>query len=155
VKGIKSLYNGTNENIVILAPTGKCVLKITNDLNDEDFDQVYTIHKFVNFLKRINTESYKKSKVKNLSHIEHMDMLVIDEMSMVTNKLFYEMFSELVESCDRLPRIVFIGYVDQLPAIGTGNVLSNLISRKMVNKNYKGDEENKIIIGDYVMMKTK
>lgn len=243
VKGIKSLCDGTNENIVILAPTGKCVLKITNDLNDEDFNQVYTIHKFVNFLKRINTESYKKLKVKNLSHIEHIDMLVIDEMSMITNKLFYEMFSELIESCDRLPRIVFIGDVDQLPAIGTGNVLSSLISsdcfpvvkltkpmrndgelynnilriredkelkfnennfryiknnslehckilmknkledlldfpdinfddmmlitptnaniryftndvRKMVNKNYKGDEENKLIIGDYVMMKT-
>lgn len=127
VKSIKSICDSDDKNIVIIAPTGKVVLKIKNDLNDDDFDQVYTIHKFVNFLKRINSESYQKSKEKNLQHIEHIDMLVIDELSMVTNSLFYELFSE-IKQCNMLPKVVFIGDVDQLPAIGVGNILHSLIN---------------------------
>lgn len=130
VKSIKNICTKIKENIVVIAPTGKVVLKIINDFNDfenRDFEQVYTIHKFVGFLRTIQSDKYKKSGEKNLSHIEHIDILVIDELSMVTNDLFHELLNKL-KSCEHLPRIVFIGDVDQLPAIGIGYVLHSLIN---------------------------
>lgn len=131
VKSIKSLCDQWQDNLVVIAPTGKVVLKITNDLNNNknqnNFDQIYTIHKFVNFLRTINSDNYKKSEDKYLSHIEEIDILVIDELSMVTNDLFFELLTEL-KFCEYAPKIVFIGDVDQLPAIGPGNILHSLIN---------------------------
>jgi len=123
IKSIVKICKGYNKNIIILAPTGKVVLKISKDLEELYNDNVYTIHRFLICLKR--------KKFKNLSKI---DVLVIDEMSMVTNELFRDLLFELNESNDFVGNMVFVGDVEQLPAIGTGNVLNSLLNSKQIPK---------------------
>lgn len=61
------------------------------------------------------------------SHPHSADVVFIDEASMVDAHLLYRILVSTKPSC----RLVFIGDVDQLPSVGPGQVLSNLIQSKL------------------------
>lgn len=131
IKSIVKICKEYNKNIIILAPTGKVVLKISKDLDELYNDNVYTIHRFLNCLKLMNKSDKDIYKFK---HLYKIDVLVIDEMSMVTNELFRDLLFELDVSNDFVGNLVFVGDVEQLPAIGAGNVLNSLLNSKQIPK---------------------
>lgn len=136
----------TKEHCTILGPTGKVVSKLRDDISEEVFDcKIMTLQKFLRIY-----ESYKKNEEKKESHfdmykyneiVEHIEefydgtqdtnYIIIDEMSMISNKLFCDFLDNLAMR-EMTPNIVLIGDIDQLAAIDCGDVLKNLIHSKCI-----------------------
>ena len=93
-------------NIILAAPTGKAALRMTESTRRE----ATTIHR------RIYTETL-------LNEMDDADVICIDEASMVDAKLCADMLDVVPVDC----RIILVGDVDQLPSVGAGNVLKDLI----------------------------
>jgi hypothetical protein len=108
-------------SVMIVGPTGKVVSKIKDDLEylkDINTIDTLTIHKLI-----------FSAKVKNKDIMEKLQKckyLVIDELSMVSNKCFYD-FLQLLDKENITAQILFIGDTNQLLAIDSGNILSNLL----------------------------
>lgn len=115
--------------------TGKAVARIKEVSGDGT--NAYTIHRLI-----------EKAKKKEGAWIDH---LIIDEASMVTTRLFYELFSVY----DSIKKITLIGDVNQLQPIGWGSLFSETILSERVpvyrlTTNYRvfidGDERDGIIL---------
>jgi exodeoxyribonuclease V alpha subunit len=86
--------------------------------------------------------------VHNRDNPLELDVLLLDESSMVDIKLFHS----LMESVPRYANVVLIGDVDQLPSVGAGNVLRDLINSKAVpvirlTEVFRQSADSKIIDG--------
>lgn len=122
IKGIIDTYSRmfgvTNEeairdNIMLCAPTGRAAKRLKEVTNHS----ASTIHKMLGFTGSGFT-------------IERIDakMIIIDEFSMVDVGLAYQLF----KSINPGTKIVIVGDADQLPAVGPGDVLNDLILSKEV-----------------------
>jgi exodeoxyribonuclease V alpha subunit len=116
--------------VTILAPTGKVISKIKKDLVDkENIYKIFTIHKFL-FIKdksKYLEDSENDDEINSdYNNIKNSKFIVIDEMSMMSNKLFSD-FLNYLNANDISANLVFIGDRDQLPSIEIGNILSELI----------------------------
>lgn len=139
---IAKLCKNNRLKIMLLGPTGKVSLKIINDLKKENLydDNVLTIHKFIsglNFLNYLETlEKDHKQNILNNTESEikkyyNLRMIIIDEVSMVTNELICKLMSELVQFGSKA-HIIFMGDTEQLMGIGHGAVLLSLINCKKI-----------------------
>ena len=122
IKGIIDLYQTINgyktkdliENLVLLAPTGRASKRMSEVTNLP----ASTIHRFLKWNKDTNkfqVNEYNKSKA---------NFVIIDESSMLDTLLL----SNLLKGLSTNTKIVFVGDADQLPSVGAGNVLHDLIS---------------------------
>lgn len=104
LKGILKALEITNpgENITLMAPTGKAAKRMT----EQTGRLAFTIHKVV------------------LSEDNNIDIAIIDESSMINLLLMAKLLHKLHSSC----KLIFIGDIDQLPCIGPGTVLKDLIA---------------------------
>lgn len=121
IKAITSLYKIINnlsrkdllESLVLLAPTGRA----SKRMSMESGLPSYTIHRFLKWKKEENTfliNEENKSDAK---------LVIIDEASMLDNDLFYNLLLGLKANC----KIIMIGDYNQLPSVGAGQVLKDLI----------------------------
>ncbi|WLP85550.1 ATP-dependent DNA helicase [Mycoplasma seminis] len=124
---IKHIYDTLVKNelqgdveFAILAPTGRAATNITSKIKS----RVRTIH---SFLQIANTNEQVADD--HLETLKEMKIIVIDEFSMVDINLF----EKLLTSCPRLEKIVLIGDVDQLPPIGPGDLLREIIKSNKFN----------------------
>ena len=74
------------------------------------------------------------------------DVVIVDEMSMVDVSLFYSLLRALPNTC----KIVLVGDKDQLPSVGAGNVLHDLIASKVIpcvklSHIYRQDDKSLIV----------
>lgn len=100
----------------LLAPTGKASKRIKEVFGERDIS-ISTVHKFLGY-GHILTR-------KELDVIHMADLVVVDESSM----LDLEIFSRLLTLLDMShTKLILVGDVDQLPSIGAGNILSDLIT---------------------------
>ncbi len=133
-----------NYKFTILAPTGKVVSKITNDLGIQNSKEcrIMTIHKFIGIFKyeKKNKNDSNDTKIKKFEELEKIafyesiiksNFIIIDEFSMVSNRLFSELLDYIIEKKIR-SKIILIGDCNQLPSIDCGNVLDALISSKCI-----------------------
>lgn len=97
----------------VVAPTGRAAKRIAELCNVESS----TIHSLLKWDKESNTFSF------NDFNPLLLDVLIIDEFSMVDNWLF----GELVKALPNLKRICIIGDDNQLPSVGPGNLLNEII----------------------------
>lgn len=122
IKGIiKSycLYNKVNEKelskyVLLLAPTGKASKRMSSATSYP----ASTIHRFLKWDKISNTFNV------NESCKEHYSLIIVDEVSMVDNHLMASLLRGLSLSG---AKIVFVGDEFQLPSVGPGLVLNDLI----------------------------
>lgn len=114
VDGMAMAY--PNIQIRLLAPTGKASKRIEEQMGGREVD-VSTIHKFLGygreFISKEEREEMKKS-----------GLVVIDESSMIDIEIFVQLLEELDMS---KTKIVLVGDENQLPSIGAGNILHDLI----------------------------
>ncbi len=97
----------------LIAPTGRAAKRLAELTNSE----AKTIHSLLLWDKE--TGRFAKNEDDPLS----VDILIIDEFSMVDSYLFYN----LLRACGSLKKLVIIGDVDQLPSVAMGAVLRDLI----------------------------
>ncbi|VFP78272.1 RecBCD enzyme subunit RecD [Buchnera aphidicola (Cinara cuneomaculata)] len=151
------LIKNTNNkiNIQLSAPTGKAATKLTQSIyyilnrtniskkNRLSFPRIgITLHNLFKINKETN-QCNLKNKYKNL------DVLVIDECSMLDLNLM----NIIIDNVNKKTKIIFIGDINQLPAIDTGSVLKNMFSKiltKIIKKKYE-----KIIYNHVSILKKK
>ena len=104
---IKYLEKYVTDNIVLLAPTGKAAKR----MSEQTKRPASTIHRF---LASLECEMDEESDT---------DVIIIDEMSMVDISLFHM----LLENIDTDTKLIMVGDVDQIPSVGPGLVLRDLI----------------------------
>ena len=119
------------ENYLLLAPTGKAALRLKTDSKFKDI-QSSTIEKW---LSEVNHGRISKDVVARVNN------LVIDEMSMVSLLKFLELIEKFHFSKPSFPkRVILVGDPNQLPAIGYGKVLKDILyflkSHTEYNANY-------------------
>ncbi len=119
----KTIQDG---GILLLAPTGKARVRMSQGLVGKVEFKAYTVAQFLAKTGRYDgdTFTYKilegKDKSKNLSVPE---TVIIDESSMLTE----EMFGALLDAVGRAGRIIFVGDINQLPPIGAGRPFVDLV----------------------------
>lgn len=109
-----SMYETGRDDIMMLAPTGRAAKRI----NEQTGMDAMTIHRVALSLM---TASEGSGKLENRT-------VIVDEMSMVDLPLM----KMLLDILDIDTRIVLVGDVDQLPSIGVGRVLRDIIDSKVV-----------------------
>lgn len=124
-------------NIIFLGPTGKVCLKIKTDLNNAKLrnDNVFTIHKYLGILKYVDNaeetyDFYDYNEI--LDSYAEPDVIIIDELSMVSNEIMCDLLTQLI-NMKISSKLIFMGDVDQLPSIAPGYLLKSLIDSNRIN----------------------
>ncbi len=144
LKTMVSLYKEikeiTNENLIetiaLLAPTGRAAKRIkeTTGIN------ATTIHRFLKWNKETNEFAV------NINNKSLVKLVIIDEVSMIDTFLL----SNLLYGLNSNVKIIMVGDHNQLPSVGSGQVLQDLITSNMVpvielNNLYRQKENSYII----------
>lgn len=113
---ILSLLRKRGEKIALAAPTGKAAKRMSQACGEE----AKTIHRLLEYTK-VDGERY--SFKKNEENPLKCDVCIVDEASMIDIFLM----KALLEGISKNARLILIGDADQLPSVGAGNVLSDMI----------------------------
>jgi exodeoxyribonuclease V alpha subunit len=113
-KGILTVFGKLTKRILLAAPTGKAAKRMSQ-INRK---KAFTIHSLLEYDPRV--KGFKRNQHKPLE----ADLIIIDEASMIDTQLMH-MFLQAIPSSAML---VLVGDTDQLPSIGPGNVLKDLIA---------------------------
>lgn len=122
MKGITELYRQLNklsysnlqDRIALLAPTGRAAKRMSESTNLKSS----TIHRFLKWQKETNkfqVNEYNKSKV---------ELVILDEASMIDTYLLASLLKGISANC----KIIMVGDDHQLPSVGPGQILHDLIS---------------------------
>lgn len=109
-------------DIYLAAPTGRAAKRMTEATGFE----ARTIHRLLELNGSLEEDGRKASFGKNQDNPLEADVVIIDEMSMVDIHLFQALLKAIAPGT----RLVLVGDVNQLPSVGPGQVLQDLISSK-------------------------
>jgi len=141
VKCIIEILKQNGQDIMLLAPTGRA----SKRLSDATGEDAKTIHRAL----EVNTFAENAGRfLHNESNPLKTNCVIIDEVSMVDVMLMFSLLRALPRDC----RLILVGDKDQLPSVGAGNVLgdlleSNIITTTMLTKIFR-QEENSLIISN-------
>lgn len=116
IKGIISVFEQQNLEIALAAPTGRAAKRMSEVTGFE----AKTIHRL---LEVEWDEDDRPVFRRNIQNPLDCNALILDELSMVDISLFASLLDALPLGC----RLVLVGDSDQLPPVGAGNVLHDLI----------------------------
>lgn len=117
VRGMIELFEGQRLRVSLAAPTGRAAKRMS-DLTGRE---AKTIHRL---LEVTFDADGNRTFVHNRENPIAADALIVDELSMVDVLLF----ASLLEAVPRGCRLILVGDTDQLPPVGAGNVLGDLIA---------------------------
>lgn len=109
------------QQILLLSPTGKASKRLASQCEMN----AYTIHKALEY---DEFGRFKKSICDKLN----ASLIIVDESSMID----IELLSHLLDAAKESAQIVFVGDIDQLPSVGPGNVLADMINSNIINVSY-------------------
>ncbi len=121
LKGIIKVFENEGLEIALAAPTGRAAKRMSELTGKE----AKTIHRL---LEVEWDENDRPVFQRNLRNPLDCEVLIVDELSMVDTSLFASLLAALPFGC----RFVMVGDSDQLPAVGAGNVLADLIGSKLL-----------------------
>ena len=116
-QGIISAWKTAGLSILLAAPTGRAAKRMSEATGME----TKTIHRLLGFKP---TEGYKFNEENPLDG----DALIVDECSMIDIILMYS----LLKAIPPTMRLVLVGDIDQLPSVGAGNVLRDIIESEAI-----------------------
>ena len=117
LKGIIGLMEQRGLNIALTAPTGRAAKRITEITGIE----AQTIHRLLGAAYRDKGSMHFQ---KNEREPLEIDAIIIDEISMVDVTVFAALCEALPLGC----RIIMVGDFDQLPPVGAGNILQDIMA---------------------------
>ena len=120
LNAIISLFENRSLDIELAAPTGRAAKRMTELTGRE----AKTIHRL---LEVEWGEGDKQQFSRNERNPLNCDVIIVDEASMIDALLFDSLLKALRLSC----RIILVGDSDQLPAVGAGNVLNDILSSEI------------------------
>ncbi|HIT86211.1 MAG TPA: ATP-dependent RecD-like DNA helicase [Candidatus Coprocola pullicola] len=118
INTILKILQEEENDILLAAPTGRAAKRMTEATGME----AQTIHRMlgINF---VNEDSRRQTFDKNEENPIDADIIIIDESSMIDISLMHS----LLKAISPGTRLILVGDVDQLPSVGAGNVLKDLI----------------------------
>lgn len=117
IKAIIEIMEGNGLEVILAAPTGRAAKRMTQACGKE----ACTIHRLLEFSYHENEQASFFGRNED-SPLE-CDALIVDEVSMVDILLMHH----LLKAVQAGTRLVMVGDVDQLPSVGPGNVLRDII----------------------------
>ena len=122
INTISKIFIENGYNISLCAPTGRAAKRIEETTRIE----AKTIHRMLGYI---------PSSYDDIGHFEYnednpldTDVIIIDEMSMVDLVLFEKLLRGIKDNT----KLIIVGDVDQLPSVGAGNVLKDLINSNKI-----------------------
>lgn len=112
-KAILAITSKLTDKILLAAPTGRAAKRMSEITRKKAF----TIHSLLEM--DFKAGGFKKNKGNPLV----CDLMIIDEASMIDTQLMYHLLKAVPAQC----RLILVGDVDQLPSVGPGNVLKDII----------------------------
>ena len=113
-------FESEGMSILLAAPTGRATKRMTEATGYE----AQTIHRLLEV--NVNPEEAENSGgfLRNRQNPLEADVIIIDEMSMVDLTLMHALLSAVIPGT----RLILVGDVDQLPSVGPGSVLKDIIA---------------------------
>lgn len=122
IKCIIEIYENNGMKVLLAAPTGRAAKRMTESTGRE----AKTIHRLLEMGVSDDEHSFfGKGEGEPLE----ADVIIIDEASMIDIMLM----NSLLKAIKLGTRIIIVGDVDQLPSVGPGNVLRDLINSEFIN----------------------
>lgn len=122
INGIIQFFGAKNLKISLAAPTGRAAKRMSETTGYE----AKTIHRLLEVNGVVNDKdaSSHGEFLRNEENPLETDVVIVDEMSMVDISLFNSLLKAIPLNC----RLVMVGDIDQLPSVGPGNVLHDIIA---------------------------
>ena len=118
VKAILAVFRAAGKQVLLCAPTGRAAKRLSEVTGQE----AKTIHRLLGYNFKIG--GFQKNEKDPLD----CDVIIVDEASMVDAFLMYY----LVKALPMTAALILVGDVDQLPSVGPGNVLRDVIDSEQV-----------------------
>ena len=120
VNAILSLYEALYDRVALCAPTGRAAKR----LSELTGHNASTIHRLL----EVDYTTGAVRFIHNEKNLLKYDVIILDEMSMVDVKLFQALLAAARPHC----RIIMVGDADQLPSVGPGNILGEILRAGIV-----------------------
>jgi exodeoxyribonuclease V alpha subunit len=118
INSILQIVKTKTKHLVLAAPTGRAAKRLSDSAGLE----AKTLHRLLEF--DPNDRQFKRNEHAPLE----ADLVVVDEMSMVDVNMMYQLLRAIPDTS----ALLLIGDVDQLPSVGAGAVLANLIESETI-----------------------
>lgn len=119
VRGILAILSKKGLKIALAAPTGRAAKRLSEATGAE----AKTVHRLLEY--QPQDRGFARGSQNPLS----IDLLVVDEASMLDVVLTHHLLRAVPERA----RVIFVGDVDQLPSVGPGRVLADLIDSHVID----------------------
>lgn len=116
IKCVINLLDAMNKKVKLLAPTGRAAKRLSESTGEDGS----TIHRALEADNSNGTSQFKYNEYNKLP----FNAVIVDEVSMVDVVLLNHLLKALNVGC----KLILVGDKDQLPSVGAGNVLSDLLS---------------------------
>ncbi len=141
IKTIIELYKKDGKKPVLCAPTGRAAKRMTETTGEE----AKTLHRLLE-IGKMEEESKIASVDYEVAPLD-ADIVIVDEVSMVD--LF--LMNYLIKALYQGTKLILVGDIDQLPSVGPGSILKDLIESEQVttivlNKIFRQAAKSKIIL---------
>ena len=118
IKAVVDIFHRWGKNVLLAAPTGRAAKRLSEATERE----AKTIHRILEYNPKAGI--FRRSEKHPLSG----DALIVDEFSMVDLPLMFH----LINAVPNWMRLILVGDKDQLPSVGPGNLLRDIIDSKRV-----------------------
>lgn len=118
IKTILKIFDSRGMSVALCAPTGRAAKRMSIACGCE----AKTVHRLLECT--LSPDSRKTVFARGASNPIDEEVVVVDEMSMVDISLMYHLLSAIPKN----GRIIMVGDSDQLPSVGAGNVLRDIIA---------------------------
>ena len=137
IRAILTIFERLKVNIKLAAPTGRAA----KQMGEATGKAATTIHRMLSF------NAAGGGFQKNADNPLNCDLLIVDEASMIDTVLMYH----LLKAVPAAATLILVGDVNQLPAVGAGNVLDDIIASQKVpvvrlNEIFRQARQSRIIV---------
>ena len=141
IKTIIDIYEERKNKVVLCAPTGRAAKKMTETTGKE----ASTLHRLLEIGKIDDDTFFKNYNYEGMP--VDADVIIVDELSMVDMFLM----NYLLKCIYKGTKLILVGDSDQLPSVGPGSVLKDLIASERINtihldKIFRQAAKSKIIL---------
>jgi len=137
INAILKIFSRLGVRTLLAAPTGRAAKRMSETSGHE----AKTIHRLLEY--SFTQGGFQKNEKKPLN----CDLLILDEVSMIDTILMYH----LLKAIPTFATVVLVGDVNQLPSVGAGNVLNDIIASGTVpvvelNEIFRQAKESRIVV---------
>ena len=142
IRAILAIFERLRIEILLAAPTGRAAKRMSEATGHE----AKTIHRMLEF------SPHKGGFQRNEKHPLMCDLLIVDEASMIDTVLMYH----LLRAVPLHSTLILIGDVNQLPSVGPGSVLQDIIESNAVpvvrlTEIFRQAQESNIIVNAHLI----